>query len=318
MNQRIYITTPIYYVNDKPHVGHAYTSIACDSLARFYKTLGRDVFFLTGTDEHGLKIQQSAKAKDVDTQAFVDKMSKNFQELTNTLMLTNNDFIRTTSEQHKNGARYFWTSLSEKGEIYLDKYSGWYSVRDEAYYQENELVEGKAPTGSSVDWVEEASYFFRMSKWQQPLLDFYSQNPGFVYPQSRFNEVIKFVQNGLRDLSVSRTSFDWGVSVPQHEGHVMYVWLDALVNYITALGYPDNSSERLNKYWPATYHIVGKDILRFHAIYWPAFLMAVGMQPPKQIVAHGWWTVEKEKMSKSIGNVVDPIDIINELSLIHI
>ncbi|MEE2701477.1 MAG: methionine--tRNA ligase [Thermodesulfobacteriota bacterium] len=315
MNERVYITTPIYYVNDKPHVGHAYTSIACDSLARFYKILGRDVFFLTGTDEHGLKIQQSAKAKDIDTQAFVDKMSKNFQELTNTLMLTNNDFIRTTSEQHKNGARHFWTSLSEKDEIYLDKYSGWYSVRDEAYYQENELVEGKAPTGSSVDWVEEASYFFRLSKWQQPLLDFYSQNPGFVYPQSRFNEVIKFVQNGLRDLSVSRTSFDWGVSVPQHEGHVMYVWLDALVNYITALGYPDNSSERLNKYWPATYHIVGKDILRFHAIYWPAFLMAVGMQPPKQIVAHGWWTVEKEKMSKSIGNVVDPIDIINEFGL---
>ncbi len=315
MEKNIYITTPIYYVNDKPHVGHAYTSIACDSLARFYKMLGKKVFFLTGTDEHGLKIQQSAKEKNIDTQSFVDLMSKKFHDLTSVLMLTNDDFIRTTSEKHKEGARQFWSSLEEKGEIYLDKYSGWYSIRDEAYYQEDELIDGKAPTGGSVDWVEEPSYFFRLSKYQKPLLDFYSKNPNFVYPQSRFNEVIKFVERGLKDLSISRTSFTWGVDIPSKKGHVMYVWLDALTNYITALGYPDNSSEKLKKNWPANYHIVGKDILRFHAIYWPAFLMAAEMRLPSQIIAHGWWTVEKEKMSKSIGNVVDPIDIIDRIGL---
>ena len=236
---KIYITTPIYYVNDKPHVGHAYTSIACDALARFYRIAGYDVFFLTGTDEHGLKIQQSAEKKDINIQTFVDDVSKNFQNLSQSLMLTNDYFIRTTSEQHKNSASFFWETLVEKGQIYLDKYAGWYSVRDEAYYQEEELVNGKAPTGSEVEWVEEPSYFFRLSEWEKPLLDFYKKNPDFIKPKSRYNEVLRFVESGLRDLSVSRTGFKWGIPVPENNNHVMYVWLDALVNYLSALGFPD-------------------------------------------------------------------------------
>jgi methionyl-tRNA synthetase len=312
---KIYITTPIYYVNDKPHVGHAYTSIACDALARFYRMMGYEVFFLTGTDEHGLKIQQSAEKKDVEIQAFVDEVSKNFQNLSESLMLTNDHFIRTTSSQHKKSASFFWETLFSKEHIYLDKYAGWYSVRDEAYYQEEELVDGKAPTGSEVEWVEEPSYFFKLSEWQQPLLKFYSENPEFIKPKSRYNEVLKFVESGLKDLSVSRTGFSWGIPVPENNNHVMYVWLDALVNYLSAIGYPDTNSDKFKRFWPADLHVVGKDILRFHGVYWPAFLMAAGLPLPKQLVAHGWWTVEKEKMSKSLGNVVDPNEIINEFGL---
>jgi methionyl-tRNA synthetase len=313
--KKIYITTPIYYVNDKPHVGHAYTSIACDCLSRFYRMMGVEVFFLTGTDEHGLKIQQTAEKKNINIQTFVDDVSKNFQNLSKSLMLTNNSFIRTTSDEHKKGASFFWDSLVDKKQIYLDKYAGWYSVRDEAYYQEDEVIDGKAPSGSDVEWVEEPSYFFKLSDWQKPLLDFYNANPNFIKPLSRYNEVLRFVESGLRDLSVSRTSFTWGIKVPGDDKHVMYVWLDALVNYLSAIGYPNIKSENFKKFWPADFHIVGKDILRFHGVYWPAFLMAADLPLPKTLVAHGWWTVEKEKMSKSLGNVVDPNDVIAEFGL---
>ena len=310
-----YITTPIYYVNDVPHVGHAYTSIACDALARFYRLKGSDVFFLTGTDEHGLKIQQATKKKNVDTQSFVDNMSLNFQNLSKNLNLSNNDFIRTTSQKHKKSVQSFWNKLDENNQIYLDKYSGWYSIRDEAFYSEDEIIDGKAPSGSDVEWVEESSYFFKLSSWENNLLEFYKENPDFVKPKSRFNEVISFVEQGLKDLSISRTSFDWGIDVPDAEGHVVYVWIDALTNYLTALDYPDLESNKYKNFWPASYHIVGKDILRFHAIYWPALLMAAGLPLPKNIIAHGWWTVEKEKMSKSVGNVVDPNEIVNKYGL---
>ncbi len=312
---KTYITTPIYYVNDKPHVGHAYTSIACDALARFHRLLGNEVFFLTGTDEHGLKIQQSAEKKEIDIQTFVDDVSKNFQNLSSSLMLTNDYFIRTTSSEHKQGASYFWEYLLKKNQIYLGKYAGWYSVRDEAYYQEDEIVNGQAPSGSEVEWVEEPSYFFKLSEWQEPLIKFYRENPNFIKPQSRYNEVLRFVESGLRDLSVSRTGFQWGIKVPGSPNHVMYVWLDALVNYLSAIGYPQVDSKTFKKFWPADFHIVGKDILRFHGVYWPAFLMAADLPLPKQLIAHGWWTVEKEKMSKSLGNVVDPNDVIDEFGL---
>ena len=311
----IYITTPIYYVNDIPHVGHAYTSIACDALSRFFRLKGHRVFFLTGTDEHGLKIQQVTKDKDIEPQDFVDQMSANFQNLTKSLNLSNDDFIRTTSERHAISVRDFWSRLQNNNQIYLDKYSGWYSIRDEAFYAENEIIDGKAPSGSKVEWVEESSYFFKLSEWGDKLLDFYNKNPEFVKPNSRFNEVVSFVEQGLKDLSISRTSFDWGIKVPGNENHVIYVWIDALTNYLTALGYPDVNSERYLNYWPANYHIVGKDILRFHAIYWPALLMAANLPLPNQIIAHGWWTVEKEKMSKSMGNVIDPNEMISKYGL---
>ena len=294
----IYITTPIYYVNDKPHVGHAYTSIASDVLARFYRLKNYEVFFLTGTDEHGQKIQQATKNNNLNTQEFVDNMSLNFQNLTKILNLSNNDFIRTSSQRHINAVRSFWEKLNNNGQVYLDKYSGWYSIRDEAFYNEEEIVDGHAPTGAPVEWVEESSYFFKLSDWEEKLLKFYEDNPTFIQPKSRYNEVVSFVKQGLKDLSISRTSFDWGVKVPGDESHVVYVWIDALTNYLTALGYPDNDSKSLKDFWPANFHFVGKDILRFHAVYWPALLMAAGMETPKKIIAHGWWTVEKEKMSK--------------------
>jgi len=311
----IYITTPIYYVNDKPHVGHAYTSIASDVLARFYRLKNYEVFFLTGTDEHGQKIQQATKNNNLNTQEFVDSMSLNFQNLTKTLNLSNNDFVRTSSQRHIEAVRTFWEKLNDNGQIYLDKYSGWYSIRDEAFYNEDEIIDGLAPTGAPVEWVEESSYFFKLSEWEEKLLKFYSDNPTFIQPKSRYNEVVSFVKQGLKDLSISRTSFDWGVKVPGDESHVVYVWIDALTNYLTALGYPNNESKPLNDFWPANFHFVGKDILRFHAVYWPALLMAAGMDLPRKIIAHGWWTVEKEKMSKSLGNVVNPEDIINKYGL---
>ncbi len=310
-----YITTPIYYVNDKPHLGHTYTTVACDVLARFKRLDGFDVMFLTGTDEHGLKVKQAAEKKGVTPQEHTDFFAKNFRDLAEVMNISNNDFIRTTEERHKAAAQGLWNKLVKKGQIYKDSYSGWYAVRDEAYYSEDELTvteDGKriAPSGAECEWMEEESYFFKLSEWTEPLLKFYEDHPDFIMPQSRKNEVISFVKGGLRDLSISRTTFDWGVKVPNDEGHVMYVWIDALTNYITALGFPDENADMFQKFWPANVHMVGKDIIRFHAVYWPAFLMATDIAPPKRVFAHGWWTIEGEKMSKSLGNVISPYDLI--------
>ncbi len=318
---KFYVTTPIYYVNDKPHIGHAYTSIACDVLARFARIDGADVHFLTGTDEHGQKVEQSAEKAGMTPQEWADKNSVYFRDLLKTLNITNDDFIRTTEPRHKQGAQEFWKVLQKNGFIYEDKYSGWYSVRDEAYYQESELVEGKAPTGAGVEWVEEPSYFFKLSAFEDKLLDLYENNPNFIAPQGRKNEVISFVKGGLRDLSISRSTFKWGVPVPGDEKHVMYVWLDALSNYLTALGYPFGFQEgaepsgKAADFWPASLHMVGKDILRFHAVYWPAFLMAAGLPLPARVFAHGWWTNEGEKISKSVGNTIDPHDLVEEFGV---
>jgi methionyl-tRNA synthetase len=305
MTQQYYITTPIYYVNDKPHLGHAYTSVACDVLARFMRLDGRRVKFLTGTDEHGQKVEKSAAAAGIPPQAFVDEVSEHFREMAKTLKLSNDDFIRTTEQRHKDYAQGFWKKLVDAGDIYLGAYEGWYSVRDEAFYQESELVNGKAPTGADVEWVKEPSYFFKLSKFQEPLLKFYEENPDFILPESRRNEVISFVKGGLKDLSVSRTTFKWGIPVPGDEKHIMYVWLDALTNYCTAAV----------DMWPADLHMVGKDILRFHTVYWPAFLMSAKMELPKRVFAHGWWTIEGEKMSKSLGNVVSPDHLVEKYGL---
>jgi methionyl-tRNA synthetase len=308
-NKSFYVTTPIYYVNDKPHIGHAYTNIAADVVARFKNLDGYDVKFLTGTDEHGQKVEKSAQKLGLATQEFVDKISKNFSSLAKDLNLWNYDFIRTTENRHKDFVQNVWQKLVSNGQIYLGKYAGWYSVRDEAYYTELELIDGKAPTGADVVWIEEQSYFFRLSDWQDKLLYFYDANKDFIKPTSRRNEVISFVKSGLKDLSISRTSFKWGIKVPGDDRHVIYVWLDALFNYMSALYKKDI------KFWPANLHIVGKDILRFHAVYWPAFLMAAGYTLPKTIFAHGWWTNEGEKISKSLGNTIDPYDIMKKYSL---
>lgn len=315
-----YITTPIYYVNDKPHIGHVYTTLACDVLARFMRLDGRKVKFLTGTDEHGQKVESSAKARGMEPQAFTDAISQNFRDLSTAWNFSNDDFIRTTEQRHVAACQDLWQRLKAAGDIYLDKYAGWYAVRDEAFFGEEELTEDAqgqkyAPSGAMVDWVEEPSYFFRLSRWQQPLLDFYAENPEFVGPDARRNEVISFVKGGLRDLSVSRTTFSWGIPVPDDPNHIMYVWLDALTNYLTAVGYPDTDALDYRMFWPANLHMVGKDILRFHAVYWPAFLLAAGMPPPQRVYAHGWWTVEGQKMSKSLGNVIDPYEIIERYGL---
>ena len=312
MKKPYYITTPIYYVNDKPHIGHAYTTIATDVIARFKRMDGYDLMFLTGTDEHGLKVNKSAELAGIDPQTFVDQVSQNFRDLMPILNVTPDRFIRTTESAHKKAAQEIWNRLIASGDIYLGSYEGWYSMRDEAFYAESELVDGKAPTGAPVEWLEEPSYFFRLSKWQEPLLTFYEQHSDFIAPNSRRNEVVKFVEGGLMDLSVSRTSFNWGVTVPNDEKHVMYVWLDALTNYLTGVGFPDTNWESYKKYWPADLHLMGKDIIRFHAVYWPAFLMAAGLEPPKRVFAHGWWTNEGQKISKSLGNVIDPIDLISQ------
>jgi methionyl-tRNA synthetase len=308
---RYYVTTPIYYVNDAPHIGHAYTTLACDALARFMRLDGRSVHFLTGTDEHGQKVEKSANAAGMDPKAFTDKVSQNFRDLAKAMNYSNDDFIRTTDERHIKSCQEIWRRLKERGEIYLGSYAGWYAVRDEAYYAEDELTttpSGKkiAASGAEVEWVEEPSYFFKLSAWGDKLLKFYEDNPSFLAPESRRNEVISFVKSGLRDLSVSRTSFKWGVPVPDDPAHIMYVWLDALTNYITAVGFPDQNAPAYKKFWPADLHMVGKDILRFHAIYWPAFLMAADLPPPRRVFAHGWWTNEGQKMSKSLGNALEP------------
>ena len=305
-----YLTTPIYYVNDAPHIGHAYTTLACDVLARFKRLDGYDVYFLTGTDEHGQKVEKSAEAAGVEPREFTDLVSQNFRDLADFMNYTNDAFIRT-ERRHAMSSQAIWSALKENGHIYLGTYNGWYAVRDEAFYAEEELTDGPAgnkivPSGAECEWVEEPSYFFDLSKWQEPLLTFYDEHPDFIAPASRRNEVISFVKGGLHDLSVSRTSFKWGVDVPGDEEHIMYVWLDALTNYITAVDYPDQKSDMYAKLWPADLHMVGKDILRFHAVYWPAFLMGAGLEPPKRIFAHGWWTNEGEKISKSLGNIIDP------------
>lgn len=310
-----YVTTPIYYVNDVPHIGHMYTTLACDVLARFKRLDGMNVKFLTGTDEHGQKVEKAARAAGLDPRAFTDKVSQNFRDLTRIMNFSVDDFIRTTEPRHRRACQALWQRLLEKDQIYLATYAGWYAVRDEAFYVESELKEGPdgsrlAPSGAPVEWVEEPSYFFRLSRWQDALLRLYSENPEFILPRSRYNEVVSFVKEGLQDLSVSRTTFQWGVPVPNDSAHVMYVWLDALTNYITAVGYPDVDTEEFSTYWPADLHMVGKDILRFHAVFWPAFLMAADLPPPKRVFAHGWWTVGGQKMSKSLGNAIDPFHLI--------
>ena len=316
MKPSYYLTTPIYYVNDKPHIGHAYTTLACDVLARFKRLDGFDVMFLTGTDEHGQKVQKSAEDKGIDPKAFTDEVSQNFRDLTAALNFTNDDFIRTTEPRHYAACQQLWQKLIDNGAIYLGSYAGWYAVRDEAFYAESEIVDGKGPSGAPVEWVEEPSYFFRLSAFEEKLLAHYDANPDFVAPKSRFNEVRSFVSGGLNDLSVSRASFSWGVPVPGDDAHVMYVWLDALTNYMTAAGYaqPDGEASYARR-WPADLHMVGKDILRFHAVYWPAFLMAADLPLPKRVFAHGWWTNEGQKISKSLGNVIDPLQIADTYGL---
>jgi methionyl-tRNA synthetase len=304
-----YITTPIYYVNGLAHIGHAYTTIIADVIARFKRLDGQDVMFVTGTDEHGQKILRSAEIQKLTPQEFVDKIVPNFKYLWKKMGCTYDYFIRTTNPQHKEFVQEIWQQMIDKGYIYLGKYSGWYAVRDEAFYAESELVDGKAPTGADVEWVEEPSYFFKLSAFQEKLLQFFEDNPEFVVPNYRFNEVKAFVRGGLRDLSVSRISASWGIAVPNDTQHTIYVWLDALFNYLSALSINDK-----NDFWPCNVHIIGKDILTFHAVYWPAFLMSLDIQLPKQILAHGWWKNEGEKMSKSLGNVLDPNDIIDEFS----
>ncbi len=316
MNKNYYITTPIYYPSAKPHMGHAYSSIIADFFARFKKIDGFNVYFLTGTDEHGLKIQRSAEKLNKDPKSFCDEISKTFEDLTKTLNLSNTDFIRTTEDRHKVSVQNLWNILEKNNQIYLSKYSGWYSVSDEAFYNEDEVEKKDGfkvakSSGSAVEWVEEESFFFKLSEWEKPLLDFYEKNKNFILPESRRNEVISFVKRGLKDLSVSRKTFSWGVKVPSDENHVVYVWLDALTNYLSSLKYPNENNELYKNFWPADLHIIGKDILRFHAIYWPAFLLAAKIEPPKRVYGHGWILSGDEKMSKSKGNILDPLEIIN-------
>ena len=311
MGEPFYITTAISYPNGPPHIGHAYEAIAADAIARFQRQQGRDVRFQTGTDEHGLKMAQAARAEGVEPRAFADRMSQLFQQMCDILNVSYDLFIRTSLPDHYRASQVIWQAMEERGDLYLDRYEGWYSVRDEAYYEEDELTlaedESKlSPQGTPVEWTVEESWFFRLSKYQQPLLDHYAANPDFIRPDSRRNEVVRFVEGGLKDLSISRTSFDWGVPVPGSNNHVMYVWLDALTNYITGLGYPDDT-ELWRRYWPANVHLIGKDVVRFHAVYWPAFLMSAGLALPKQVYGHGFLLTRGEKMSKSVGNVVDPI-----------
>ena len=311
MNNKFYITTPIYYVNDKPHIGHAYTTLACDVIARFKRLDGFKVYFLTGTDEHGQKVELAAKKNKTKPQDFVDKVSINFRDLLKCMHIENDDFIRTTEKRHLESCQKLWDLLIKKGHIYLGKYAGWYAIRDEAFFLESEIIDGKAPSGAPVEWVEEPSYFFNLSKWQDKLLEHYNNNENFISPSTRKNEVLSFVKGGLKDLSVSRTSFSWGIKVPNDDDHIMYVWLDALTNYLSAIGY-ENENERFCDFWPANIHLVGKDIIRFHAVYWPAFLMAADLELPKKIFAHGWWTNEGQKISKSLGNVINPFEIVEK------
>jgi methionyl-tRNA synthetase len=316
---KYYVTTPIFYVNGAPHIGHAYTAIAADVIARFKRLDGANVHFLTGTDEHGQKVEKAARDAGLDPQNFTDEISGKFRDMLAVLNVSNDDFIRTTEPRHKAGATALWEKLAASGHIYLGHYEGFYAVRDEDFYAESDLTtlsDGTrvAPTGAPVEWVREPNYLFRLSAFQDRLLAHYEDHPDFVGPSSKRNEMLSFIRSGLNDLSVSRSSFRWGIPVPNDPDHVMYVWLDALANYITALGYPDETTADW-AFWPADLHLVGKDIQRFHAIYWPAFLMAAGLPVPKRIFAHGWWTIEGAKMSKSVGNVVDPFALVAEFGL---
>ncbi|CAN5396830.1 methionine--tRNA ligase [soil metagenome] len=310
MAEPYYITTAISYPNGRPHIGHAYEAIAADAIARFQRQAGRDVRFQTGTDEHGLKMVQAARERGIEPRALADEMSSYFQEMTDILNISYDRFIRTVEPEHYAASQAIWKAMEAAGDLYLDRYEGWYSVRDEAFYDEKELVDGEggklSPQGTPVEWTAEETWFFRLSKYQQPLLDHYRTNPDFIRPDTRRNEVMRFVEGGLSDLAVSRTSFDWGVKVPGSPGHVMYVWVDALTNYLTGIGYPDGDFE---KYWPADVHLIGKDIVRFHAVYWPAFLMSAKIALPKTVFGHGFLLHRGEKMSKSLGNVVDPGDL---------
>jgi methionyl-tRNA synthetase len=310
---RYYITTAIAYPNGPPHIGHAYEAIATDAIARFKRLDGHDVFFLTGTDEHGQKMQQTATKEGITPRELLERNVPRFQAMVERMGCSNDDFIRTTEERHYRSSIAIWQRMEQAGDIYLDKYAGWYSVRDEAFYAESETMlapDGTrlaAKTQTPVEWVEEESYFFRLSAYQQKLLDLYERVPDFVLPRERLNEVASFVRGGLQDLSISRTTFQWGVPVPGNPRHVMYVWVDALTNYITAVGYPDTDGEKFRRYWPADLHVIGKDIVRFHAVYWPAFLMSAGIEVPRRVFSHGFLFNRGEKMSKSVGNVVDPL-----------
>ena len=320
MSKNFYITTPIYYPSGKPHMGHAYSSIIADIFARFKRLENYKVLFLTGTDEHGQKIQKEAQKNNKEPKIFCDELSETFRSLTKTLNLSNDDFIRTTEKRHFKSVIDIWNRLVNSGDIYLDKYSGWYSVSDEAFYDEDEIEDknGKKickSSGSSVEWLEEESYFFKLSVWSKKLLDFYKKNPEFILPESRKNEVVKFVEKGLKDLSISRTSFTWGIPVPKDKKHVIYVWLDALTNYISALNFPNIEDEKYKDFWPVDVHIIGKDILRFHAVFWPAFLLAAKLPLPKRVFGHGWILSDDKKMSKSLGNILDPIEIINKYGI---
>ena len=320
--QKFYITTPIFYPNGAPHIGHAYTALATDTIARFERLDGKDVFFLTGTDEHGLKMKQTAVAEGLTPQALADRNSQRFRDMMVALNVSQDDFIRTTEPRHHRSSEEIWRRMEKAGDIYLDKYAGWYSVRQEAYFDEKETTLGsdgvrREPLGSPVEWTEEETYFFRLSAYQDKLLAHYEKHPDFILPPERRNEVASFVKTGLQDLSISRTTVDWGIKVPGQKRdpsrnaaeHVMYVWVDALTNYITAAGFPDEKAPRW-RYWPADVHIIGKDIVRFHAVYWPAFLMSAGIAVPKRVFAHGFLYNRGEKMSKSVGNVVDPFDLV--------
>ncbi len=310
MSQPYYITTAISYPNGEPHIGHAYEAIAADVMARFRRAQGRDVFFQTGTDEHGLKMAQAARAKGVTPLELANEMSSKFKEMCDILDISYDNFIRTTDQSHHLASQALWARFEKNDDLYLDRYEGWYSVRDEAYYDADEVTEGEggeklSPQGTPVEWTVEESWFFRLSRYQQPLLDHIAANPGFIQPASRRNEVLRFVEGGLKDLSISRTSFDWGIKVPGSDKHVMYVWLDALTNYLTGVGFPDGG-EAFDRYWPADCHLIGKDVVRFHAVYWPAFLLSAGIALPKLVYGHGHLLARGEKMSKSLGNVVDP------------
>lgn len=306
-----YITTPIYYVNDVPHIGHAYTTVAADVMARYKRMHGFDVLFSTGTDEHGQKVQQAAQKEGVTPQQLADRTVQNFKKLWEKLNISNDDFIRTTEPRHIEVVQYIFKKLMDQGDIYKGTYEGWYCVPCETYVSKSQLGEDKICPDCKrpLEKMTEESYFFRMSKYEQPLLEFYENNPTAILPESRYNEIVSFIRMGLKDQSVSRTTLKWGIPIPGDDAHVVYVWFDALINYLTVCGYPEDE-QRWRKYWPVVHHLVGKDILRFHSVVWPAMLLALGVNPPKQVFAHGWWTVEGEKMSKSKGNVVDPFEII--------
>ncbi len=312
-----YVTTAIAYPNGQPHIGHAYEMVATDAIARWRRLEGREVLFLTGTDEHGLKMVQTAQREGLSARELADRNSARFMELATALNISNNDFVRTTEERHFKSSQEIWKRMAaaDNGDIYQSTYTGWYSVRDEAYFDEDELATGEdgkkyAPSGAEATWVEEPSYFFRLSAYQERLLELYEERPDFIAPRERRNEIVSFVKSGLQDLSISRTTFDWGIPVPNAPGHVMYVWIDALTNYITGAGFPDDKGALFQKFWPADLHVIGKDIVRFHTVYWPAFLMSAGLPLPGRVFAHGFLTSEGKKMSKSLGNVVDPFEMV--------